>query len=178
MDFALEKYSRGRRGAPAKGVGRETGARVQIPPSPPEQPLGFFERLLFFQKFRSGVGFEPEAPGTARGPAKQVQIPPSPPKTPNAFAFGVFLFYSSLFTKAARHRGMRVKSEEVGCAAEHFFHMRACFLWKIRGRRRAAAVPENIPRKPGRKKAAEKSPGSPAKSPVDQRLLCQNSSSS
>ena len=26
-----EKYSRGRRGAPAKGVGRETGARVQIP---------------------------------------------------------------------------------------------------------------------------------------------------
>ena len=29
-----EMYSRGRRGAPAKGVGRETGARVQIPPSP------------------------------------------------------------------------------------------------------------------------------------------------
>ena len=28
-----EKYSRGRRGAPAKGVGRATGARVQIPPS-------------------------------------------------------------------------------------------------------------------------------------------------
>ena len=25
----------GRRGAPAKGVGRESGARVQIPPSPP-----------------------------------------------------------------------------------------------------------------------------------------------
>ena len=67
MDFALEKYSRGRRGAPAKGVGRETGARVQIPPSPPEQPLEFFERLLFFQKFRSGVGFEPEAPGTGGG---------------------------------------------------------------------------------------------------------------
>ena len=33
--FFKEKYSRGRRGAPAKGVGRETGARVQIPPSPP-----------------------------------------------------------------------------------------------------------------------------------------------
>ena len=31
---AKEKYSRGRRGAPAKGVGRETGARVQIPLSP------------------------------------------------------------------------------------------------------------------------------------------------
>ena len=30
-----EKYSRGRRGAPAKGVGRVTGARVQISPSPP-----------------------------------------------------------------------------------------------------------------------------------------------
>ena len=31
---ALEKYSRGRRGAPAKGVGRLHGAGVQIPPSP------------------------------------------------------------------------------------------------------------------------------------------------
>ena len=30
----LEKYSRGWRGAPAKGVGRVTGARVQIPLSP------------------------------------------------------------------------------------------------------------------------------------------------
>ena len=29
-----EKYSRGRRGAPAKGVGRATGARVRIPLSP------------------------------------------------------------------------------------------------------------------------------------------------
>ena len=29
-----EKYSRGRRGAPAKGVGRVTGERVQIPLSP------------------------------------------------------------------------------------------------------------------------------------------------
>ena len=28
-----QKYSSGRRGAPAKGIGRETGARVQIPPS-------------------------------------------------------------------------------------------------------------------------------------------------
>ena len=33
----MEKYSRGRRGAPAKGVGRETIARVQIPPSPPSE---------------------------------------------------------------------------------------------------------------------------------------------
>ena len=30
----MEKYSSGRRGAPAKGIGRETGAGVQIPPSP------------------------------------------------------------------------------------------------------------------------------------------------
>ena len=32
-DMTLEKYSSGRRGAPAKGIGRVTGARVQIPPS-------------------------------------------------------------------------------------------------------------------------------------------------
>ncbi len=32
----MEKYPSGRRGSPAKGVGRETGARVQIPPSPPK----------------------------------------------------------------------------------------------------------------------------------------------
>jgi hypothetical protein len=30
----LEKYSSGSRGAPAKGIGREIGARVRIPPSP------------------------------------------------------------------------------------------------------------------------------------------------
>jgi hypothetical protein len=40
----LEKYSRGRRGAPAKGVGRETGARVQIPPSP------FIVGIIYFCK--------------------------------------------------------------------------------------------------------------------------------
>ena len=34
-NLGMEKYSRGRRGAPAKGVGRVTGARVQIPLSPP-----------------------------------------------------------------------------------------------------------------------------------------------
>ena len=38
-----EKYSRGRRGAPAKGVGRESGARVQIPPSPPPLSKSFLE---------------------------------------------------------------------------------------------------------------------------------------
>lgn len=34
---AMEKYPSGRRGSPAKGVGRETVARVQIPPSPPKE---------------------------------------------------------------------------------------------------------------------------------------------
>ena len=42
---SLEKYSRGRRGAPAKGIGRVTGARVQIPPSPFE----FFEKNKFLK---------------------------------------------------------------------------------------------------------------------------------
>ena len=31
----MEKYPSGSRGAPAKGVDRVTGARVRIPPSPP-----------------------------------------------------------------------------------------------------------------------------------------------
>ena len=38
-----EMYSSGWRGAPAKGVGRATGARVQIPPSPLNN---FFEKSL------------------------------------------------------------------------------------------------------------------------------------
>ena len=33
--FGTQKYPSGRRGSPAKGVGRETVARVQIPPSAP-----------------------------------------------------------------------------------------------------------------------------------------------
>ena len=41
-----EKYSRGRRGAPAKGVGRETGARVQIPLS----PFGVHDTKIYYQK--------------------------------------------------------------------------------------------------------------------------------
>mgnify|MGYP001709275264 CR=1 FL=1 len=32
----MENYSSGWRGSPAKGVGRATGARVQIPDSPPK----------------------------------------------------------------------------------------------------------------------------------------------
>ena len=54
----LRKYPRGRRGSPAKGVGRETGARVQIPPSAPQETALFvgnravssFIMLLFPRK--------------------------------------------------------------------------------------------------------------------------------
>ena len=47
----METYSRGWRGAPAKGVGWETGARVQISLSPPykNNPLlgkGFYISLF------------------------------------------------------------------------------------------------------------------------------------
>ena len=35
--FFLESYSRGRRGVPAKDVGVEMRARVQIPHSPPSE---------------------------------------------------------------------------------------------------------------------------------------------
>ncbi len=35
--FGMQKYPSGRRGSPAKGVGRETVARVQIPPSAPSR---------------------------------------------------------------------------------------------------------------------------------------------
>ena len=38
----LQKYSSGRRGAPAKGIGRVTGARVQIPPS----ALTFLKKII------------------------------------------------------------------------------------------------------------------------------------
>gem|GEM_PF-4572198 len=42
----------GRRGAPAKGVGRVTGARVRISPSPPKGQQIFLQYLLsFFSKF-------------------------------------------------------------------------------------------------------------------------------
>ena len=38
----MEWYSRGWRGAPAKGVGRVTGARVQIPLTPPLRNIPLF----------------------------------------------------------------------------------------------------------------------------------------
>ena len=59
----MEKYSSGWRGAPAKGVGRLRGARVQIPPSPLHSELHhtvFFyaQKQLKMQKsfdFRQGI---------------------------------------------------------------------------------------------------------------------------
>ena len=42
----METYSRGRRGAPAKGVGRATGARVQIPLSPLSIPNDIFSQKM------------------------------------------------------------------------------------------------------------------------------------
>ena len=58
----MEKYSRGRRGAPAKGVGRATGARVQISPSPPQKSK---HRLML--AFLCEKEFELERREPARG---------------------------------------------------------------------------------------------------------------
>ena len=52
-----EKYSRGWRGAPAKGVGRATGARVQIPLS----PFSFLKKTYWIyclKNFKKGVDTE------------------------------------------------------------------------------------------------------------------------
>ena len=42
----MEKYPRGRRGSPAKGVVRDTVARVQIPLSPPSQSSAFEHKKM------------------------------------------------------------------------------------------------------------------------------------
>lgn len=50
----MGRYSRGRRGGPAKAVGRETGARVRIPLFPPsilltyQMPFGAFFIIKLF----------------------------------------------------------------------------------------------------------------------------------
>ena len=46
----METYSRGWRGAPAKGVGRETGARVQISLSPPLEINSTFVEFFYLTK--------------------------------------------------------------------------------------------------------------------------------
>ena len=67
-------YSRGRRGAPAKGVGRVTGARVQISPSPPtKRNLPHRGRFLFVagdpevERSRRLVGARGSEPSAADG---------------------------------------------------------------------------------------------------------------
>ena len=70
LKFAhLENYSRGRRGAPAKGVGWVTAARVQIPHSPPGKgqskdcPFRILWKTLYRKHFQFRIklieGFEP-----------------------------------------------------------------------------------------------------------------------
>ena len=59
--LSMEKYSRGRRGAPAKGVGRETGARVQIPPSPPRKQVS--KDACFFDEKNKELNPSAEARG-------------------------------------------------------------------------------------------------------------------
>ena len=54
----MEKYSRGRRGAPAKGVGRVTGARVQIPLSPLKKNGDFTKKLPFLFAFTHTVFYQ------------------------------------------------------------------------------------------------------------------------
>ena len=46
FNIKMESYSRGRRGAPAKGVGVEMHARVQIPHSPPRKGLGLSQSFF------------------------------------------------------------------------------------------------------------------------------------
>ena len=51
--YFLEKYSSGRRGAPAKGVGRVTGAEVQIFSSPPKNDR--FRPVVFLYNAKAMV---------------------------------------------------------------------------------------------------------------------------
>ena len=48
----LERYSRGRRGGPAKALVRATGARVQIPLSPPHKKIELNLYLFYLFKFK------------------------------------------------------------------------------------------------------------------------------
>ena len=50
----MEDYSSGWRGAPAKGVGRVTGARVQIPDPPPKASNNFV-RCFFVLRINNNI---------------------------------------------------------------------------------------------------------------------------
>ena len=51
----MEKYSSWWRGAPAKGVGRVTGARVQISPTPPKNSSNLFRGIFYFLPITSSL---------------------------------------------------------------------------------------------------------------------------
>ena len=84
----MEKYSRGRRGAPAKGVGRVTGAKVQILSSPPKMlnaqsgvehfSFGGEERIFSLcvvaHKVCGGADNTAKASRKARFPARQAKL--------------------------------------------------------------------------------------------------------
>ena len=83
-----EKYPRGRRGSPAKGVVRETVARVQIPLSPPNCPIllaGNEERTLANAALRHTLAARDRANkfsekgGLISPTIAERQIPLSPP---------------------------------------------------------------------------------------------------
>ena len=44
----MEQYSSGWRGAPAKGIGRLRGARVQISPAPPLKKQSLLSKIVSF----------------------------------------------------------------------------------------------------------------------------------
>ena len=147
-NFALEKYSRGRRGAPAKGVGRETGARVQIPPSPPRRRKRYIAcgdsfcknrralillRLLFptklcFANFCGGPGWAPHE------------------------SAGLFTLFSGF---GSERREARAKSSSAACGgySENFLALRSARPRRLRppmaapGTARGAAlsVPAALP---------------------------------
>ena len=89
-DEYTEKYSRGRRGAPAKGVGRATGARVQISPSPPTESVPHFggrflladQSALNSPSLRRGavqtlLARHPRKPFFIRGSGETTRVAPS-----------------------------------------------------------------------------------------------------
>ena len=51
----MEKYPSGRRGSPAKGVVRESVARVQIPLSPPQKDETEMSRLFVASRVYRGI---------------------------------------------------------------------------------------------------------------------------
>ena len=84
----------GRRGAPAKGVGRETGARVQISPTPPKRKSCSLERLFlfnFYERFELVIGVLPKR-RRANKAKLCASISPTPPSKKHIRKGYAFLF--------------------------------------------------------------------------------------